>query len=387
MNVCYFNDSFPPLYDGVATTVENYARIFSEIYGGAAVLTPYYSDADDSRFPYPVIRCPSFRSAVFREYRVGNPLSVRAAKAVECFQPDIIHCHTPAATLALGIRLKRRLGVPLILTYHTKYDIEVGRIVSVPFLRRPLLRAMLWGINQCDEVWCVCRGAEENLRALGYRGKTILMTNGADFPKGPADKSKVDALRAELNLPENVPVFLFVGRLIWYKGLDTILSALAGLKGQGRDFRMLFVGDGQDFKAVQTRAEDLGIRDECVFTGAVLDRERLRVFYSAADLFLLPSAYDNCPVTVREALACGCPSVLLKDSSASDGFTDGETAFFVEDSADSLCTKLLEIAYDQDLLRRVGTAAMDQLWFSWDDAVKAAYERYQIAAGNRKNTF
>ena len=224
----------------------------------------------------------------------------------------------------------------------------------------------------------MCRGAEENLRALGYRGKTVLMTNGVDFPKGPADKSEVDALRTEFFLPDNVPVFLFVGRMLRYKGIDTILSALAGLKGRDRDFRMVFVGDGGDLGTVRARSEELGIRDKCIFTGAVLDRARLRVFYSAADLFLLPSAYDNCPVTVREALACGCPSVLLKDSSASEGFTDGETAFFVEDCADSLLSKLLEIAYDKELLRRVGAAAMDQLWFSWDDAVKAAYERYQI---------
>ena len=41
MKVCYFNDSFPPLYDGVAITVENYARVFSEKYGENAVLLLY----------------------------------------------------------------------------------------------------------------------------------------------------------------------------------------------------------------------------------------------------------------------------------------------------------------------------------------------------------
>lgn len=377
MKVCYCNDSFPPLFDGVATTVVNYARIFSEKYGDAAVLTPYYRDADDSRFPFPVIRCPSFRSAVFREYRVGNPLSRRAVKAVERFQPDIIHCHTPAATLALGMRLKRRTGVPLILTYHTKYDMEIGRIVSVPFLRRPLTRAMLWGINYCDEVWCVCRGAEENLREMGYRGRTVLMTNGVDFPKGPAEESAVAALRAELRLPENVPVFLFVGRMIRFKGLDIILSALAGLKERGRDFRMIFVGDGADLDSVRAQAESLGIGGECVFAGYVPERERLRAFYSAADLFLLPSSYDNCPLTVREAFSCGCPSVLLRNSSSAEGFTDGETAFLIDNSAESLLSKLLEIGWDKALVQRVGHTAMETLWYPWDEAVKAAYERYQ----------
>ncbi len=384
MKVCLLNDSFPPLYDGVATTVENYARIISEKYGDAAVLTPYYSGVDDSRFPYPVIRCSSFHMLMVRKYRVGNFFCIRALKAAERFQPDIIHCHTPFASLAQSLRLKKKTGAPLILTYHTKYDMDSKRILIVPFLRRPLFRLMVWGINQCDEVWCVSRGAEENLRAFGYRGKTVLMPNGVDFPKGPADKSKVDALRKELHIPENVPVFLFVGRIVWYKGLDTILSALAELKRQGRVFRMFFVGDGLDFEAVRRRAGELGICDECVFTGVVLDRERLRAFYSAADLFLLPSAYDNCPITVREALACGCPSILLRGSSAAENFEDGKTAFLIENSPRSLFLKLKEVAYNPELLKEVGNNAMNELWFPWEAAVEIAVERYQKILQSKK---
>ena len=59
LNVCLVNDSFPPAIDGVANAVTNYAQIISQKYGRAAVVTPFYPDADDSAFAFPVIRYPS----------------------------------------------------------------------------------------------------------------------------------------------------------------------------------------------------------------------------------------------------------------------------------------------------------------------------------------
>ena len=56
---CLLNDSFPPLIDGVANTVVNYARELTKLGDRAIVVTPEHPDADDSRFPFPVARYPS----------------------------------------------------------------------------------------------------------------------------------------------------------------------------------------------------------------------------------------------------------------------------------------------------------------------------------------
>ena len=59
MKVTLLNDSFPPLIDGVANTVVNYARELTKLGDRAIVVTPEHPDADDSRFPFPVARYPS----------------------------------------------------------------------------------------------------------------------------------------------------------------------------------------------------------------------------------------------------------------------------------------------------------------------------------------
>lgn len=75
MNVCLINDSFPPLIDGVANTVLNYASIIEREYGTATVATPYYPGADDSAYPYKVVRFPSIDTTKLVGYRAGFPFS------------------------------------------------------------------------------------------------------------------------------------------------------------------------------------------------------------------------------------------------------------------------------------------------------------------------
>ena len=74
-NICLMNDSFPPVIDGVANAVKNYAQILTENHGHAAVVTPYYPDVDDSGYPFPVYRYPSMNLPGKLGYRAGIPFS------------------------------------------------------------------------------------------------------------------------------------------------------------------------------------------------------------------------------------------------------------------------------------------------------------------------
>ena len=58
-SICLINDSFPPVIDGVANAVTNYAAIIQRTYGDATVVTPYYPDADDGAYPFPCCAIPA----------------------------------------------------------------------------------------------------------------------------------------------------------------------------------------------------------------------------------------------------------------------------------------------------------------------------------------
>ncbi len=374
--ICLLNDSFPPVIDGVANAVVNYAGHIQSEHGRAVVVTPDYPGADDRAFSFPVLRYPSIDTRSKLGYVTGYPFSPDTAMRLKEAGTELLHSHCPIMSTYLARELRWQLDAPLVFTYHTKFDIDIARAVRGKLLQESAIKAIVDNISACDEVWVVSRGAGENLRSLGYDGDYIVMENGVDMPKGRVSQAVMDKAAEGVDLPENVPVFLFVGRMMWYKGLRLILDALCELKEQGLDFRMVFVGGGADSEAVRSCAGELGLDGKCFFAGAVRDRELLRGWYSRADLFLFPSTFDTNGLVVREAAAACLASVLVKGSCAAEGVTDGKNGFLIEETPASLAACLKKLCADPQIMARVGEQAGDELYISWKSAVDKAYDRY-----------
>lgn len=379
MNICLLNDSFPPVIDGVANVVMNYARVLTQdLHENVVVGTPRYPDVSYEGYPYKVIAYPSFDTTDFvKGYRTGNPLSIREIAQMSEFGPDIIHTHCPAASTVMARVLRRDTGAPIVFTYHTKFDVDIARAVGDGFLKQETIKTMISNIEACDDVWVVSKGAGENLRSLGFEGEYRVMNNGVDFPKGRGDEKLVKELSTEYSLSEGIPVFLFVGRIMKYKGLPIIVDAMKLLSDRNIDYRMVFVGGGADAEEMQTRVKEYGIGDKVIFTGPEHDREKLRAWNTRADLFLFPSVYDTNGIVVREAAACGLASVLVKGSCAAEGITHDRNGYLIEENAQSMADLLEKLCKDLSHLHDVGQHAMDEIYISWEDSVKVAHDRYE----------
>ena len=380
MNVCLLNDSFPPVIDGVANTVMNYARIIQEMPDSEVVVaTPRYPGADYSSYPYRVLDYPSIDTTkLVHGYRTGYSLSVKEINEISEFGPDIIHTHCPAASALMARILQYETGAPVVFTYHTKFDVDIERAVGEGILKKETIRIMISNISACDEVWVVSEGAGENLRSLGFQGDYQVMTNGVDFPCGKVPADQVYEATKDYDLPEGVPMFLFVGRIMNYKGLPLIIDAMDILNRADMDFRCVFIGGGADLESLKQKAEDLGLSRKVIFVGPVHDREVLRAFNTRADLFLFPSTYDTNGIVVREAAACGLASVLIKGSCAAEGITHKRNGYLIEETAEDMAVLLKEVCSDLNEVRSVGDCAMDEIYVSWEDSVGRAYERYGV---------
>ncbi|MBR0138301.1 MAG: glycosyltransferase [Erysipelotrichaceae bacterium] len=376
LNVCLLNDSFPPLIDGVSNAVVNYATIIQEKYGEATVVTPEYPDTDDSGFPFAVERYPSIDTTKLVGYRAGNALDLNSLSKYYEKNFDILHSHCPVASTYMARLIREGVHKPVVLTYHTKFDIDIKRAINSRLIQQSAINLLISNVNACDDVWCVSRGAGENLRSLGYNGSYTVMSNGVDFEKGKVFQKDIDAIRAEYGIRSDVPVYLFVGRMMWYKGIRIILDALRILKSHGNDFQMVFVGEGGDFEEILRYTVDLQLEENCLFTGAIRDREKLKTLYCAVDLFLFPSTFDTNGLVVREAAASGIASVLVKDSCAAEDVTDGLNAILIDENAESMAQVLMNPDNNVDYYHRLGDNAMNQLYCSWEQAVDKAYDRY-----------
>lgn len=372
------NDSFPPLIDGVANAVTNYAEILTDVFHDEVVVaTPRYPNVDYDKYPYRVLAYQSLNtSRMTAGYRTGNAFSPEALLELRKFKPDIIHAHCPFSSLMMGRHVRYLTGAPLVFTYHTKFDVDIARAVKLKRIQSTVINTMINTISISDEVWTVSHGAGENLRSLGFKGDYKVINNGVDYEKGEADSELVEAVTGSYDLPDYIPVYIFVGRILNYKGLPLILDALNMLNQKDKDFRMVLVGDGPDLKKLKQTVSDYNLDSKVFFTGRIEDREILKAWYTRADLFLFPSTYDTNGIVVREAAACGVASVLIEGSCAAEDVTDRQNGYLIEENADSLAKLLLEIGEDKKQMRLLGKNAMNELYISWKDAVSIARENY-----------
>ncbi|MEE1002623.1 MAG: glycosyltransferase [Acutalibacteraceae bacterium] len=382
-NIGLFNDSFPPKIDGVANTVYNYASILSRLDVNCTVVTPKYPGIVDD-YPFDVIRYSSTGVSKKLEYRVGNVVPVKTLGKLINKDFDLLHVHSPfVSSLVADDLIKLNPGLPVVLTYHKKFDVELEKRLKVKSFLKVAKKFVLRNINLADEVWVVSEGAVESLRAIGYKGDYRVIRNGADFKKGVSPAEKTAALKKSLNIAEDDLVFLFVGRMMWYKNIKLILSALRLLPNTLK-FKMVFVGDGNDRHEIENHAKHIGISTKCIFTGAVYDREVLRDYYSMSDLFIFPSTYDTSGLVVMEAAATKLPAVLIRKSCAAEGVTDGRNGFLCEENEKSLKDAILRAVSDREHLTKAGENAQSEVYCSWEDSVRIANKRYEEIIENYK---
>ncbi len=376
-NIGLFNDSFPPTIDGVANTVFNYADIITKHGGQCTVVTPRYPNVIDD-YDFDVLRYSSVPISKKLGYRMGNILPVKALSVLKEKKFDLIHVHAPfvsslVANELVGFNKKK---IPVVFTYHTKFDVEFEKRMKLKPFKKISTDFVKNNIKLADEVWVVSEGSVESLRNIGYTGAYRVMRNGTDFKKGKSDEKRVKKLKEFLNIEPDEIVFLFVGRMMWYKNIRLILNALHKMPNNLR-YKMVFVGDGSDRPAMEQYARQLNIYDKCRFTGAIYDRERLRDYYSIGDLFLFPSTYDTSGLVVMESAACALPSVLIKRSCASEGIYHNQNGFLCEENSNSLKEVILNAIQDLDNLKQIGINAQNEIYCSWEDSVKAACKRYE----------
>lgn len=372
-----FNDSFPPILDGVTLTVQNYVHWLKKKGKTPCVVTPWNPVSEPAECE--VMKFFSLPIPSRRPYRYGYPkLDPLIWRRLARTDFRLVHAHCPFSSGRLGVYVKKKLGVPLIGTFHSKYKEDLKHsFKSTPWMVDIIMKRILNFFNACDEVWIPQAQVEETVRAYGYKGGLTVVENGNDFldmVTGDLREYKNEA-RREVGIPEGDMALLFVGQHIWEKGLDIVIETLRLLK-ERIPFRMNFIGTGYAAEEIKERIHEYGLDDRVVHHGVISGRHELSRWYAASDLFLFPSLYDNAPLVIREAAAMGTPSVLLAGSTASEVISDGRNGFLTEKSPGDFADLVVKLHNDPRLLRHTAVNARNTLARSWQDVVEEVSDRY-----------
>ncbi|MBO9360916.1 MAG: glycosyltransferase [Thermoflexus sp.] len=265
---------------------------------------------------------------------------------------DLVHLHHPYPPAELAYLLIGA-GIPAIMTYHS--DIVRQRLGGR--LYRPLLYRVLSQVTRILVTSPVYLETSPHLQA--FREKCRVVPLGIDlarFLSAPPDATW--ALRASWCATPQYPHVLFVGRLRYYKGIETLLHALRRLP----DVHATIVGTGPMERRWRALTQDLGLSHRVHFLGDIPDAQ-LPLLYHAADLFVLPASAraEAFGTVLLEAMAAGLP-VITTDIGTGTRWVVGEAGWVVPPrDPEALATAIGEILGDPVTARARGVQGRERV--------------------------
>jgi glycosyltransferase involved in cell wall biosynthesis len=265
-------------------------------------------------------------------------------RALRSERPDILveDVNKLPLFLATGTRVPFCVIVPHLFGGTAFEEASWPAAATVWMSERPLARAYRragWhAISESTRDDLIARGvAAERIRVI-HPG-----VDSARFAPGGARAAR--------------PMFLYVGRLKRYKGIDLAIRALAAARRTRPDLRLEVAGTGDYRGALEELAASLGQTEAVTFHGFVSEAGKLELLRSAwANVF--PSPKEGWGITVVEAAACGTPSLASDSPGLRDSVRQGETGYLVpHGDVDALAARMLELAGDPALVERLGLCA------------------------------
>ncbi len=312
IRVVHLGKYYPPASGGIETHTQTLAR--AQVALGAEVAVVVVNHADrrgrDVTFEKfqqtPTVEDADGPIRVFRAGRLANVAKLDVTpdlpnlfrRVRREFAPTVWHLHTPNVTMMLAVLADRRIR-PLVVTHHS--DI----------VRQKLLRHVVKPLEEA-----VCRRAERLLPTSEsyvsgspllqqFRFKVAPLALGLDLTPYlvPSPSALAAAERWRRDLPG--PIWLSVGRLIYYKALDMALRALRDVPGT-----LAVVGTGPMEAAWKKLAAELGVADRVRWLGRAGADELVGAYRAAAALWFPSNARSEGFGLVQvEAMASGCPVV------------------------------------------------------------------------------
>ncbi|HEX5065583.1 MAG TPA: glycosyltransferase family 1 protein [Myxococcota bacterium] len=282
-----------------------------------------------------------------------------------------------------ALELKRTLGIPFVVTFHA-----LGRVRRLhqrdadqfPEARLDIEDAV---IAHADGVIAECPQDKTDLTTLYPGNPERIRIIPCGFDKGEFWPITRTLARRTLGYRPDERIVLNIGRLVPRKGIDNAIRGLGQLTRRfGMDAKLVVVGGNSDLPdpaltpeigRLHALARAEGIEDRVVFTGR-RSREFLKLYYSAADVFVTTPWYEPFGITPLEAMACGTPVLGADVGGIRFSVVDGMTGRLVPpNDPEALAERLAELYRDPERLKELGRNGIKRVHshFTWQKVARS----------------
>ncbi len=309
MRILMVSDVYFPRVNGVSTSIQAFRQALQAAGHSVTLIAPDYGQtvADEAG----IIRISSRKVIVDPEDRMMRIRRIHwLTEELRADDYDIIHIHTPFVAHYAGLKLSRKLGLPVVATYHTFFEEYLYNYVK--WLPQSWLRyaARHFSRTQCadlDALVVPSTAMQQVLTDYGVATPMTILPTGLDMRTfEPGDGQ---AFRAKYNIPTERPVLLFVGRVAFEKNIGFLLEVVTHLRKPIPDILLVIAGEGPAEKSLHTQVKQQGLENHVRFVGYLRRDGELQACYKAADVFVFASRTETQGLVLLEAMACGTPVV------------------------------------------------------------------------------
>lgn len=385
MKIAMLTNNYRPFVGGVPISVERQAQELVKLGHQVTVFAPMYEAEnktqeenfreklmeEDRKSPERVIR---YRS---QKKKMDNGMIYPAICPTEIFEVferesfDRIHVHHPMFAGPWALWLGKKYRIPVIYTYHTRYEDYVHYIPclrltegstavkrkAVEWIQKSVIPSYMgWFCDRCDLVIAPSAGMSRIIRGYGVETPVAVLPTGLDGDFFRKDAGRSQEIREQYSRGKK-HLLVTVSRLEEEKNYGFLLRGITELRHvMGDSFHVLIIGDGSRRSELKVRASILGIQDVVTFVGNV-PNDQVKDYLGAADLFLFASKSETQGIVLAEALAAGTPVTALHAVGTDDIIEDGVNGFLTEEKEAVWAAKAAE-ALDEEVNRRMRRAAL-----------------------------
>lgn len=362
MRVGIFTESYPPLVNGVSTSILMLEHALTKLGHEVFIIT-----VSDNKKDYVlennghILRLPSVNLANCYDYKMTSVYPIKAVNMIKKMNLDVIHSNVEFTVGIFARVVSEQLSIPLVHTYHTNWEdythyITKNKKILDDICKKLLKYLVVFFEDKTVTELIVPSNKIYNLFKDKYKfTKNIhIIQTGIEtskFYKENFNQKDINSLKKKLGIKKKDFVVMTVSRLAKEKSVDRIINNHKELVKKYSNMNLLIVGDGPDIDKLKDEAKSLGVSDSVIFTGKV-SLSDIPIYYQLGNVFVTASKSETQGLTVVEAISSSLPVVAVKDDSFVNSVIEDFNGFVFTDD-EKYINSISKLYEDKDLYNRL----------------------------------
>lgn len=362
MRVGIFTESYPPLVNGVSTSILMLEHALTKLGHEVFIIT-----VSDNKKDYVlennghILRLPSVNLANCYDYKMTSVYPIKAVNMIKKMNLDVIHSNVEFTVGIFARVVSEQLSIPLVHTYHTNWEdythyITKNKKILDDICKKLLKYLVVFFEDKTVTELIVPSNKIYNLFKDKYKfTKNIhIIQTGIEtskFYKENFNQKDINSLKKKLGIKKKDFIVMTVSRLAKEKSVDRIINNHKELVKKYSNMKLLIVGDGPDIDKLKDEAKSLGVSDSVIFTGKV-PLSDIPIYYQLGNVFVTASKSETQGLTVVEAISSSLPVVAVKDDSFVNSVIEDFNGFVFTDD-EKYINSISKLYEDKELYNRL----------------------------------